>query len=173
MANKTNIALIGMPGAGKSTVGELLAERLGMTFCDTDQLIESTQQASLQSILDAQGFDRLRAIEEQTILAHTFENTIIATGGSAIYGAKGIAYLQRCATLFYLNASVGTLTKRINNWSSRGIACSASQTFDQLFAERVPMYEQYADYTIATDGVDKGQIAEQIIHLWPSAGMSD
>ena len=168
MKKKTNIALIGMPGAGKSTVGQLLAEQLGMRFCDTDQLIEHTQQTSLQHILDNQGFERLRAIEEQTILDHQFENTIIATGGSAIYGAKGIDYLQSCAVLFYLDASIETLTERINNWSARGIACPESQTFDDLFAERVPLYRQYTDYLIETDNTDEAQITERIIHLWAS-----
>ena len=165
---KTNIALIGMPGAGKSTVGKLLANRLSMKFCDTDQLIESTQQDSLQNLLDAQGFEQLRAIEEQTILSHSFDNTIIATGGSAIYGAKGIAYLQDCAVLFYLDASIASLTERISNWGERGIACPASQTFDDLFAERVPLYRQHAEHVIETDSTDESQIAERIIHLWRS-----
>ena len=168
MKKKTNIALIGMPGAGKSTVGQLLAEQLGMHFCDTDQLIEHTQQTSLQHILDNQGFERLRAIEEQTILDHQFENTIIATGGSAIYGTNGIAYLQSCAVLFYLHASTSSLTERINNWGNRGIACPESQTFDDLFAERVPLYREYADYLIETDNTDEAQITERIIHLWAS-----
>ena len=163
---KTNIALIGMPGAGKSTVGKLLAERLGMIFCDTDQLIETTQKNALQSILDAKGFEHLRAIEEQTILDHTFNNTVIATGGSAIYGAKGITHLKSCAMLFYLEASIETLTKRINNWGNRGIACPQSQTFSGLFAERVPLYQQHADHTVDTDNSDEAQIAERIIHLW-------
>ena len=166
MINKTNIALIGMPGAGKSTVGKLLAGQLGMFFCDTDQLIESTQQNTLQSILDTEGYERLRAIEEQTILDHTFNNSVIATGGSAIYGAKGITSLQSCAMLFYLDASIATLTKRINNWDARGIACPQAQSFDDLFAERVPLYQQYADYTVGTDNSDEIQIAERIIHLW-------
>jgi shikimate kinase len=165
---KTNIALIGMPGAGKSTVGKLLANRLSMKFCDTDQLIESAQQDSLQNLLDAQGFEQLRAIEEQTILSHAFDNTIIATGGSAIYGAEGVAYLQGCAELFYLDASIASLTERINNWGERGIACPASQTFDGLFAERVPLYRQHADHVIETDSTDESQIAERIIHLWRS-----
>ena len=82
-----------MPGAGKSTVGKLLVERLGMTFCDTDQLIEATQKNSLQSILDAKGFERLRAIEEQTILDHTFNNAVIATGGSALTTSGPIHFL--------------------------------------------------------------------------------
>ena len=168
MKKKTNIALIGMPGAGKSTVGQLLAEQLGMRFCDTDQLIEHTQQTSLQHILDNQGFERLRAIEQQTILDHQFDNTIIATGGSAIYGAEGIAYLQACAEIFYLDASIASLTERINNWGERGIACPASQTFDDLFAERVPLYREYADYLIETDNTDEAQITESIIHLWAS-----
>lgn len=168
MKKKTNIALIGMPGAGKSTVGQLLAEQLGMRFCDTDQLIEHTQQTSLQHILDNQGFERLRAIEQQTILDHQFDNTIIATGGSAIYGAEGITYLQGCAELFYLAASIGALTERINNWGERGIACPASQTFEDLFAERVPLYRQHADHVIETDSTDESQTAERIIHLWRS-----
>jgi shikimate kinase len=163
---KTNIALIGMPGAGKSTVGKLLANRLSMKFCDTDQLIESTQQDSLQNILDAQGFEQLRAIEERTILDYQFDNTIIATGGSAIYGAQGIAYLQSCAVIFYLEASIDTLAERISNWSERGIACPESQTVEDLFAERVPLYRQYADHMIETDSTNENQIAERIIHLW-------
>ncbi|MDB2409341.1 shikimate kinase [Pseudomonadales bacterium] len=175
MTKKTNIALIGMPGAGKSTVGKLLAEQLDMNFCDTDQLIEQTQQSPLQDILDTKGFEALRAIEQQTILDHQFDNSVIATGGSVIYGADGIAHLQSCATLFYINASIDTLTQRINNWSSRGIACPQSQSFDQLFAERALFYKQYADHTILADGQnsDINHIVAQIVDLWRGTASTD
>lgn len=163
MEDKINIALIGMPGVGKSTVGALLAKRLNKVFVDTDELIEQAQQARLQDILDTKGYLRLRELEEQTILASSLHNAVIATGGSVVYGASAIRHLQTKAMFFYLAANIETLQSRIDNWLSRGIACPAGQSIASLFAEREPLYRHYADRTICTDNLTEDAVVEQVL----------
>ena len=168
MIKKTNIALIGMPGAGKSTVGRLLADRLAMNFYDTDTLIEQDHNSGLQEILDKVGYLKLREFEEQAILSRQFSGSVIATGGSVIYGAAALAQLKPNCSFFYLHASIPTLQARINNWSDRGIASPIGQSFDDLYAERSPLYEQYADHQIPADSQDAEAIAEQIAGIYLS-----
>lgn len=166
MQEKINIALIGMPGVGKTTVGELLAKRLNKVFIDTDQLIEQAQQSSLQETLDTHGYMKLRELEEQTILAHQFYQAVVATGGSVVYGENAIRHLQTNTMFFYLAANSETLQARIDNWGSRGIACPVGQSIATLFAEREPLYQQYADHTIGTDNQTAEQVVEQILAMF-------
>lgn len=134
-----------MPGAGKSTIGVQLAKALGLDFVDTDLLIQTQEKHCLQDILDSEGYLALRAIEEQVLLDLSLENTLIATGGSAIYSDQAMKHLQSLGTIVFLEVSLDSLRKRVDNEGSRGIARPEGQSFEEVFAERTPLYQQYAD----------------------------
>ncbi|ERP38931.1 shikimate kinase [Chitinivibrio alkaliphilus] len=158
-----NITLIGMPGAGKSTVGIILAKLSAKGFIDTDILIQINHQESLQSIIDTRGHLHLRDIEEQEICKLNVDNHVIATGGSAVYGARAMEHLQKGSTLVYLEASLEEIRRRIPNFDTRGIARRPDQSLDALFQERTDLYRQYAHVTIDTEGKQLDSIAEEII----------
>jgi len=153
-----NVILIGMPGAGKSTVGVLLAKRLGYDFIDTDVLIQLRQGELLQATLDAHGYLALRAIEEQVLLALDVSKTVIATGGSAVYSERAMTHLARTGIIVYLAAEQDELTRRIRDYATRGIARRPGQNFAELFAERTTLYRRYAQLT-----VDAGPAPEQVV----------
>jgi shikimate kinase len=162
---KTNVILIGMPGAGKSTVGVQLAKQLGLDFVDTDLLIQSQQAITLQEILDHQGYMALRAIEESVLLDLTVEKTLIATGGSAVYSDKAMRHLASLGRIVYLEVSLDMLQQRVSNEGSRGIARPEGQSFIDVFAERTPLYQQYADITYANnDHQNIELLADKIQH---------
>jgi shikimate kinase len=149
----TTISLIGMPGAGKSTVGVILAKLTGLRFCDTDLEIQVREHATLQDILEQQGYQRLRDIEEEVLLAIDLEQAIISTGGSVVYSPAAMARLRDAGPLVYLAADLGSLEQRVARAPLRGIASSAAQSLAEVYAERTPLYEHYADITIdATSG---------------------
>lgn len=143
-----NVILIGMPGAGKSTVGVLLAKRLGYDFVDTDVLIQLRQGELLQDTLDAHGYLALRAIEEQVLLGLDVSDTVIATGGSAVYSERAMTHLARSGTVVYLAAELDELTRRIHDYETRGIARRPGQDLGALFAERTRLYRRYAQLTV-------------------------
>jgi shikimate kinase len=143
-----NLILIGMPGAGKSTVGALLAQQLRRPFVDTDVLIENAESASLQRIVDTRGQLTLRALEEKIICGLMLRGHVIATGGSVVYSAAAMAYLQQLGKLIYLQLDLPTLEQRVANFLQRGLARRADQSLADLYKERVPLYERYADIVI-------------------------
>ncbi len=157
-----NITLIGMPGAGKSTIGIILAKNLGLGFIDTDVLIQINQQKTLQQIIDETDHLHLRAIEEQEILKLNIDHHVIATGGSVVYSPKAMAHLLGMSTVLFLEVSFKELLRRIHNFESRGIAKAANQTFRELFEERQILYRQYAEITV--DGNERDQ-EELAIHI--------
>lgn len=159
---KSNIVLIGMPGAGKSTVGVILAKRLGFDFIDTDLLIQAQQKQRLQQIIDSQGLESFRKIEEKMLLSLKAEHSIIATGGSAVYSKKGLQALARCGLLIYIQVSLTTLQKRIADMGQRGLVMARDQTFEQLYQERITLYEKFAETTISGEGINAEQIAAKI-----------
>ena len=150
-APQQGIVLIGMPGAGKSTVGVLLAKTLGLDFVDTDIAIQQREGKTLQQILDSSDYLNLRHIEEDVLLGIETAGKVIATGGSAVYSERGMAHLARNATVIYLESSLETLESRIHNYSTRGIAKRPEQSFEALFTERTALYRQYADMTVSND----------------------
>lgn len=162
MNQKPNITLIGMPGAGKSTIGIILAKYLTFGFIDTDILIQINHQQSLQQIMDETGYLNLRRIEEGEILKLNMDNHVIATGGSAVYSEKAMAHLKRISVIVFLKVTSHVLEKRIHNYATRGIAKSADQSFAQLFDERQALYERYGDITIDCAAMDQEEIAEII-----------
>ena len=159
---KSNITLIGMPGAGKSTVGIILAKVLSYGFIDTDVLIQSRRKKSLQKIMDESGYLNLRRIESSEILKINVKNHVIATGGSAVYSHDAMMHLQDISTVVFLEVDYVTLKKRIHNFAERGIAKADGQSFRELFYERRPLYERYARITIGAGDPGQGEIAERI-----------
>ncbi len=159
---RSNITLIGMPGAGKSTIGIVLAKNLSLGFIDTDVLIQINRQQSLQQLLDGGGHLYLRQIEEEEILKLNLSRHVIATGGSAAYSDKAMRHLQASSHIIFLQVSFNELLRRIRNFESRGIAKAPEQSFEELFAERQVLYQHYADCTIPCDGLNQDEIAERI-----------
>lgn len=159
----SNIVLIGMPGSGKSTVGVILAKRSSHDFVDTDLLIQSAAQRSLQDILDQDGYLRLRALEEEALLALDVHNHVISTGGSAVYSAPAMEHLKRNGICVYLNVSLDTLRSRIADYETRGIARRPDQSFEDLFEERTRLYRLYADITVDGDGLTQEAVCSEIL----------
>lgn len=155
MGDIRNVVLIGMPGAGKSTVGVLVAKQLGLGFVDTDILIQQRAGLRLQEILDRAGHRELRRLEEEAILGIDARGVVIATGGSAVYSEAAMAHLGRAGRLVYLRAGLELLESRIDDYDRRGIANPAGQPFAEIFAERTPLYERRAE--VAVDVADKTQ----------------
>ncbi|MBW2466675.1 MAG: shikimate kinase [Deltaproteobacteria bacterium] len=159
---KTNLTLIGMPGAGKSTIGIILAKDLGFGFIDTDVLIQINQQKTLQQIIDESDHLNLRAIEEREILKLNINRHVIATGGSAAYSEKAMNHLLDISTVVFLKADFEAIQKRIHHFESRGIAKARGQTFRELFEERQILYKKYAEITIDCNVLDQEELARQI-----------
>ena len=144
----TNIVLIGMAGAGKSTVGRALAQQSGRMFVDVDTVIEESWNAQLQDLLSTLGVQGFRDLEEETLLTFDLEKHIIATGGSAVYSQAGMEHLKKISIILFLDVSLDLLRERVGDVSSRGLVRSGKQTFEQVFEERKPLYKKYADVTI-------------------------
>ncbi len=143
----SNLVLIGMPGAGKSTVGVLLAKALGMSYLDTDLLLQEREGRLLQELIEAEGTAEFLRREEALILALEARGAVIATGGSAVYGPAAMERLMRDGTIVYLKAALEALERRVMNMASRGIVMPKGSTLAGLYAERAPLYEKYADLT--------------------------
>ncbi|MDD2581564.1 MAG: shikimate kinase [Desulfuromonadaceae bacterium] len=166
MASKrSNLILIGMPGAGKSTVGVILAKQTLRGFVDTDVLIQTAHGRTLQNIVDAEGYAALRKIEEETLLGVSVRNCVIATGGSAVYSAGAMAHLKSDGIVVFLDVGLHTLEARIHDFSTRGIAKRPDQHFADLFQERATLYKRYADITIRYDSLTQEEVCVKIMEL--------
>ena len=159
---KSNIILIGMPGAGKSTVGVILAKRIGYNFIDTDLIIQAQEKQRLQQIIDTQGLNNFRKVEEQMLLNLHPEHTIIATGGSVIYSKNGLEELGKSGYRIYIQVPLKVLQQRIADMGQRGLVIDQGQTFEQLYRERTPLYEKFADITISCENISAEQVAAKI-----------
>lgn len=148
-----NIILIGMPAVGKSTIGVLLAKALGFSFIDTDLIIQQDTGQLLQDIIDKDGLDAFCAAEEHAICSVTAErNSVIATGGSAVYSRKAMLHLKKHGVVYYLRISTGELKKRLSNIKTRGIAMHPGETIEDVFTQRAELYAEYADCTVECEG---------------------
>lgn len=159
----TCIVLVGMPGAGKSTLGVLLAKATTKDFVDTDVIIQLRANQSLQDIVDNSGYLTLRQLEEVVLLDLEVEQHVIATGGSVVYSEKGMAHLKSLGPIVYLKVSLEELKRRVKDLPSRGIAAIPGQTLEDLYEERVPLYERYADIVVSCDGKTPEQVVEDIM----------
>lgn len=143
-----NIILIGMPGSGKSTAGVLLAKAAGMHFADTDLLIQQKTGMLLQEIIDTHGMNGFIKTEGKIIAESEFCDTVIATGGSAVFSENAMRVLKQGGKTVFLDADPAELEKRINNITTRGIAMRPGQSLKSVYEERLPLYLKYADFTV-------------------------
>ncbi len=159
-----NIILIGMPSCGKSTIGVLLAKSLGYRFLDSDILLQEKEGKQLHQLLDEHGLDGFLQLENQLNASLTLQNTVLATGGSAIYGKEAMEHLRSLGTVIYLKIDLPTLQKRLGDYTHRGVAMKKNDTLADLYDERLPLYEKYADITIEEkDSTSMGDILQQIL----------
>lgn len=159
---KNNIVLIGMPGSGKSTVGVLLAKIIGYNFIDSDLLIQAREGKKLYEIINEKGIDAFNRIENEVNASIETENTVIATGGSVVYGKEAMEHLKEIGTVVFLDVSLNELKKRIRNMTTRGISMRPGQTLDDLFNERKALYNKYCDIKISCSGKSLASNAENI-----------
>jgi shikimate kinase len=160
-----NIVLIGMPGAGKSTVGVILAKVLGYNFIDSDLLIQEQENCLLKDIIDRDGLEGLIAVEEQVNSEINVENSVIATGGSVIYGTKAMEHLRKIGTVVYIQLSYETIDNRLDNIKQRGVVFRDGQTLKSLYEERSPLYEKYAHVTIDAEGLSMEEVMDKISNV--------
>ena len=146
---KENIVLIGMPGVGKSTVGVILAKLMGYQFIDADLVIQDRENKLLKEIIAEKGIDGFIQVESLNP-----KKAIISTGGSVVYGREAMEHLSEIATVVYLELDLANLKKRLGNLKNRGVVLRDGQTLDDLFNERVPLYEKYADVVVNESNIN-------------------
>lgn len=162
---KSNITLIGMPAAGKSTVGVLLAKRLGYSFVDSDIVIQEKTGKLLKEIIAESGTDGFLNVEEQINSELDVHRSVIAPGGSVIYGPKAMEHLKEISVVVYLKLSYQDVKHRLGDLTDRGVALKDGMTLLDLYNERVPLYEKYADITIDETGKSSGKIVDELRRL--------
>ena len=161
--NKQNVVLIGMPASGKSTCGVIAAKVLLKNFFDTDLLVQGLEQSRLQELIDTRGTDYFFEAEEKAILSLQLEATVIATGGSVIYSEKAMQHLKSLGKVIYLRMSYEKMLERINDLTTRGIVVKNGTTLLDMYNERIPLYEKYADCIIDCDSNTVEETVEKII----------
>lgn len=166
-AHHENIILIGMPGAGKSTLGVGLAKAVGYDFIDTDLLIQRQAGMTLGDYLHNHGYQALRRLEAEVILGLDSTSTVIATGGSAVYSNEAMYHLKASGYVVYLQCTLDVLDGRIASMSDRGIAAPSGQTLADVQAERIPRYEHFADLTVEVSRHDMEQALVNILRQLP------
>ena len=159
---KNNLTLIGMPGVGKSTVGVVLAKKLAYDFLDCDLLIQHETGKKLHEIIRDSGLDGFRQTENDVIASIKTDESIIATGGSAVYCNGAMEHLREISTVIYLKLSCDILSDRLGSLTERGVAIKEGWTLQDLYDERTPLYEKYADLTIECDGKRLREVVEEI-----------
>ncbi len=160
-----NIILIGMPGAGKSTIGVLLAKSMLMDFVDTDLLIQKKCSLSLCEIIKERGTEEFLKIENAVICSWDFANCVVATGGSAVYGEQAMEKLKKDGVAVYLRLPPEEIEKRIKNIHTRGIAMEEGTTIAELYSQRAPLYEKHADKTVDCSSMTPEQCVDKIIEM--------
>lgn len=159
---KSNITMIGMPSSGKSTIGVLLAKRLGYSFVDVDIVIQEKEGRLLKEIISTEGMDGFLAVENRVNAGLDVKKSVIAPGGSVIYGAEAMEHLKEISEVVYLKMSYEEMEKRIGNVVDRGVALKDGMTLRDLYNERVPYYEKYADIVIDEEGMTPGDTVDAL-----------
>ena len=159
---KSNITLVGMPASGKSTIGVLLAKRLGYSFVDVDIVIQEKTGQLLKEIIAERGTEGFLKVEESVNAELETERSVIAPGGSVIYGPKAMEHLHEISTVVYLKLSYEDVKQRLGDLKDRGVALKDGMTLLDLYNERVPLYEKYADVTIDETGKTLGACVDEL-----------
>lgn len=149
-----NVTLIGMPGVGKSTLGVVLAKVMEYQFLDADLLIQKEEKRRLSRIIREEGIEGFKAIENRVNASIEAENTVISTGGSVVYCDEAMQHLKSIGRVVYLKLSLEALSKRLGNLKGRGVVLKEGQTLKDLYEERIPLYEKYADIVVDEEGKD-------------------
>lgn len=160
-----NIILIGMPAAGKSTVGVVVAKRIGYEFVDTDLLIQKQEKRLLKEIIAEEGNDGFLAIENQVNRDLDVEHAVISPGGSVVYCEEAMQHYKEIGTIIYLHATYEDIYQRITNAKNRGVVLKEGQTLKDLYDERVKLFEKYADYTVSEEGLDLEETIDMVLEL--------
>ena len=158
-----NITLIGMPASGKSTTGLFLAKKLGYHFIDSDILIQEREHMKLQDILNEVGPEEFNLIEEDVNASIRCINTVIAPGGSVVYGPRAMKNLRELGVVVHLELSCETIIERLGDFTKRGISLEPGETIKDIYDRRMPLYEKYAHVTINTDGLTLDEACDKII----------
>lgn len=167
---RKNVILVGMPGCGKSTIGILAAKVLCLSFLDTDILLQQNARRSLQDIINGDGLEAFRRLERDLLSSISVEHTLVATGGSAVYYEDAMEHLRSIGKVVYLRSSLQRIKEHLRDYSQRGIVMPLGMTIDDLFRERVPLYERYAHLTV---DVDEGRITDNMHALVEAVRSSD
>ena len=154
-----------MPGVGKSTIGVVLAKVLGYQFLDSDLLIQKQEKRRLSEIIEEEGYRGFQEVENRVNAAIDVENTIIATGGSVVYCEEAMEHLKSIGTVVYLKLSLQALSKRLGNLKGRGVLLRDGQTLADLYDERTPLYEKYADIVVDEEGKDLEASLESLLKI--------
>lgn len=160
-----NIILIGMPAAGKSTVGVVVAKRIGYDFIDTDLLIQKQENRLLKEIIEQEGNEGFLAIENQVNRDLDVEYAVISPGGSVIYCKEAMEHFKKIGTIIYLHVNYEEIYKRITNAKNRGVVLKPGQTLKDLYDERVILFEKYADYIVSETGLSLEETIDMVLEL--------
>lgn len=167
----SNIILIGMPGVGKSTVGVVLAKRMGYRFVDSDLVIQEQTGKLLHQMISENGTDGFLAIEDRINASLKADNTVIATGGSAVYGETAMAHFRDIGRIVYLSLPFEELKERLGDLSKRGVVLKPGQDLQGLLEERTPLYERYQEIEIDCSQKQIREIVEEIVEKLSAAGL--
>lgn len=163
MADKNhNIVLIGMPGAGKSTVGVVVAKRMGYRFLDSDLVIQEKHDKLLQELIEEHGVEGFWELENEVNASLETAHTVIATGGSVCYEKEAMEHLRQIGTVVYLKIGFRALKSRLGDLNARGVTLREGQDLKALYEERLPLYEQYAHITVNCDKKQLRQVAAEV-----------
>ncbi|NNL76072.1 MAG: shikimate kinase [Desulfobacterales bacterium] len=165
MKPETNIVLIGMPGVGKSTVGVLLAKRLGYSFLDTDIYIQTLEGNTLQELIQQHGTAGFCDIEEDYICSISVTAHVIATGGSVVYRKQAMKHLRANGSIVHLDLELPRLQKRLDDINARGVVITSDQNLEDLYEVRQLLYHKYADMNVRTDGLTPAQVVKKVVDL--------
>lgn len=149
---KDNIVLIGMPGSGKSTIGVVLAKRLGYDFVDSDLVIQGAYHKTLEQLIEENGDAGFIQIENDINKSLEYTKTVIATGGSVVYGSEAMEHLKSIGTIVYLKVSEADLNERLGSLKERGVVSNGKTTVKEIFDDRRALYEKYAEITVNLEG---------------------
>ncbi len=165
-----NIIFIGMPAVGKSTVGVVLAKRLGYRFVDTDILIQEKEGRLLKEIIAEKGVQGFLEVEDRINASVEAERTVISPGGSIVYCENAMKHYKEIGTVVYLKISYDIINKRLKNARNRGVVLRDGQTFRDLYEERTTLFEKYADVTVCEDGLNLEETLDKVMAVLPKVG---